>query len=56
METYKEDEIEDDSVKLEQILRKNILKATITLHHFLLQYEKTTHDILNTVRRVRDEI
>ncbi|KAM3307460.1 hypothetical protein P3S67_009203 [Capsicum chacoense] len=56
METHKEDEVEDDSVELEQVSRKDALKATITLHHFLLQYEKTTPDIINAVRRVRDEI
>ncbi|KAM3287572.1 hypothetical protein P3S67_021002 [Capsicum chacoense] len=56
METHKEDEVEDDSVELEQVSRKDALKATITLHHFLLQYKKTTPDILNAVRRVRDEI
>ncbi|KAM3304556.1 hypothetical protein P3S67_011422 [Capsicum chacoense] len=56
METHKEDEVEDDSVELEQVSRKDALKATITLHHFLLQYEKTTPDILNAVRRIRDEI
>ena len=56
METHKEDELEDNSVKLEQILRKDILKVKIILHHFLLQYEKTTPDIFNAVRRVRNEI
>ena len=37
MKTHKEDEVEDDSVKLEQVSLKDILKVTIILHHFILQ-------------------
>ena len=55
METHK-DKVEDDSAKLEQVSHKDALKVTITLHHFLLQYENTTTHIFNIVRRVRDDI
>ena len=42
MENDKEDKVEDDSSILEPISRKDALKATISIHIFLLQYENTT--------------
>ena len=55
MENDKEDEIEDDSSVLKPVSRKDALKATITLHNFLLQYENTTPELLNALKKVRDE-
>ena len=51
-----EDEVEDDSSILESISHKDALKATITLHNFLLQYENSTPELLNALRRVRGEV
>lgn len=52
IEIKKKSKVEDDSVDLEQVSRKNALKETITLHHFLLQYENYTLDFLNALIKV----
>ncbi|KAJ0027930.1 hypothetical protein Pint_35064 [Pistacia integerrima] len=52
----KEDEVEEDSSVLELVSCKDAPKATITLHTFLLQYENTILQLLNTLRKVRDEV
>ncbi|GJY99591.1 ultraviolet-B receptor UVR8 [Tanacetum coccineum] len=36
-----DDEVEDDSIALEPVTRKEALQAATTLHNFFLQYEKT---------------
>jgi ribosome-associated translation inhibitor RaiA len=51
-----EDKVENNNYILESVARKDVLKATITLHNFLLQYENTTLDLFNALRKVRDEI
>jgi ribosome-associated translation inhibitor RaiA len=51
-----EDKVENNNYMLESVARKDVLKATITLHNFLLQYENTTLDLFNALRKVRDEI
>jgi len=51
-----EDNVEDDNHVLEYALHKNALKATITLHNFLLQYENSIFELLNALGKVTDEI
>lgn len=51
-----DDEAEDDSIALEPVTLKEALQASTTLHNFLLQYEKTTPQLLGAVRRFKDEI
>jgi ribosome-associated translation inhibitor RaiA len=51
-----ENKVENNNYMLESVAHKDALKATITLHNFLLQYENTTLDLFNALRKVRDEI
>lgn len=51
-----DDEAEDGSIALEPVTLKEALQASTTLHNFLLQYEKTTPQLLGAVRRFKDEI
>lgn len=51
-----EDDVEDDSSRLEPIPRKEALKATTTLRNLLLQYDKTTPWLLGAVEKDRSEI
>ena len=51
-----DDEVDDDSVPLEPITRKEALQAATTLHNFLLQYENTAPQLLSALRRFKDEL
>lgn len=35
---------------------KKALNASTTLHNFLLQFEKSTPEFLDVIRKIRDEI
>ncbi|KAL0296138.1 UNVERIFIED_CONTAM: hypothetical protein Sradi_6665900 [Sesamum radiatum] len=50
------DEVEDDSIPLEPVTRKEALSATTTLHNFLLQLENSTSEHLAAIKKVRGEI
>ena len=50
-----DDEVEDDTIPLEPVTRKEALIASRTLHNFIVQLEKTTPKLLNAIRKVRDE-
>ena len=50
------DEAEDDTVPLEPVTRKKALVASRTLHNFLVQFENTTPELLDIIRKVRDEL
>ena len=50
------DETEDDILALELVTRKKALKASITFHRFLLQYENSSPKLLDAVRKIRNEI
>ena len=52
----KDDEVEDDSFTLKLVSCRNALLATITLNNFLIQHEKTTLDLFNVLRKVKDQI
>jgi hypothetical protein len=51
MKKQQRNEVEDNSYVLKPILHKDALKTTITLHNFLLQYEKTKLKLLNALRK-----
>ena len=51
-----EDEAEDDFIPLKPITRKEVIISSTTLHNFLLQFEKAIPELLNAVKKVRDEI
>jgi ribosome-associated translation inhibitor RaiA len=48
--------VENNNYMLESVAHKDALKATITLHNFLLRYENTILDLFNALRKVRDKI
>jgi hypothetical protein len=54
-ENDKEDEVENDSSILEPVSHNDALKTIITLNNFVLQYEDTTLELLNILRKVREE-
>ena len=51
-----DDEVDDDSVPLEPVTRKEALRATTTLHNFLLQYENTVPQLLSAIGRFKYEL
>ncbi|KAL4564918.1 hypothetical protein LXL04_028994 [Taraxacum kok-saghyz] len=51
-----DDEVDDDSVPLEPVTRKEALQAATTLHNFLLQYENTVPQLLSAIGRFKDEL
>ena len=51
-----DDEVEDDTIPLEPVTRKETLIASRTLHNFMVQFEKTTPELLDAIRKVRDEL
>ncbi|KAG4909094.1 hypothetical protein JHK87_055210 [Glycine soja] len=51
-----EDDGEDDKVSLEPVMRKEALVASNTLHNFMIQYKNTTPELLDAIRKVRDEL
>nr|GEW43399.1 RNA-directed DNA polymerase, eukaryota [Tanacetum cinerariifolium] len=50
------DEEDDESSTMEPPSRNEAIKAAITLNNFLLNYEKTTPEVLTMLRKIRDEI
>ena len=44
------------TIPLEQVTRKETLITSRTLHNFMVQFEKTTPDLLDAIRKVRDEL
>ncbi|XP_049381261.1 uncharacterized protein LOC125845773 [Solanum stenotomum] len=46
-----DDEVEDDTITLEQVTRKEALIASRTLHNFMIQFEKTTPELLDAIRK-----
>lgn len=50
-----DDEVDDDSVALEPVTRKEALQAATTIHNFLLQYENTVPQLLSAIGRLKDE-
>ena len=56
IENNVDDEVEDDIVLLEPVTHKKALIASRTLHNFLVQFENTAPEILNAIRKVRDEL
>ncbi|KAG5049623.1 hypothetical protein JHK85_010726 [Glycine max] len=51
-----EDDHKDDMVSLEPVTRKETLMASNTLHNFMIQYKNTTPELLDAIRKVRDEL
>ena len=51
-----ENEAADDSVSLQPITQKKAFTAAKTFHNFLLQFENTTLELLNAIRKVKNEI
>nr|AAT38752.1 hypothetical protein SDM1_42t00003 [Solanum demissum] len=51
-----DDEVEDDTIPLEPITRMKTLIASRTLHNFMVQFEKTTPELLDAIRKVTDEL
>ncbi|KAL5146375.1 CENP-B 2 [Glycine soja] len=56
IENNAEDDDEDDTVSLEPVTRKEALMTSNTLHNFMIQYKNTTPELLNAIRKVRDEL
>lgn len=56
LENNVDDEVEDNGVALEPVMRKEALITSRTLHNFLVQLENTTPEILNAIRKVKDEL
>lgn len=56
IENNAEDDDEDDTVSLEPVTRKEALMASNTLHNFMIQYKNTTPQLLDAIRKVRDEL
>ena len=48
--------VDDDSIPLEPVTRKEALQAATTIHNFLLQYENTMPQLLSAIGRFKDEI
>nr|AAT38686.1 hypothetical protein SDM1_32t00006 [Solanum demissum] len=46
-----DDEVEDDIIPLEPVTRKETLIASRTLHNFMVQFEKTTPELLDAIRK-----
>ncbi|KAH1209676.1 CENP-B 2 [Glycine max] len=53
---YPEDDGKDDTVPLEHVTRKEALMASNTLHNFMIQYKNTTPELLDAIRKARDEL
>ncbi|KAH1192170.1 hypothetical protein GmHk_20G059235 [Glycine max] len=55
IENNAEDDGEDDTVSLKPVTRKEALMTSNTLHNFMIQYKNTTLELLDAIRKVRDE-
>ncbi|KAK4727230.1 hypothetical protein R3W88_032147 [Solanum pinnatisectum] len=51
-----DDEVEDDTIPLELVTRKESLITSKTLHNFMVQFEKTIPKLFDAIRKVRDEL
>ncbi|KAK4709379.1 hypothetical protein R3W88_030304 [Solanum pinnatisectum] len=51
-----DDEVEDDTIRLGLVTRKETLIASKTLPNFLVHFEKTTPELLDAIRKVRDKL
>lgn len=49
-------EVEDNNFVLKPILHKDALKATITLHNFLIGPKNTIPELFNALKMVKDEV
>ena len=56
LENNVDDEVEYDTIPLEPVTRKEALIASETLHNFLVRFENITPEILDAIRKVRDEL
>ncbi|KAJ0028773.1 hypothetical protein Pint_36321 [Pistacia integerrima] len=50
------DKAEDDTIALEPVRHKEAFKASTILYNFLLQFENSILKLLDTIRKIRDEI
>ncbi|RID65958.1 hypothetical protein BRARA_D01128 [Brassica rapa] len=46
----------DVVILLETVTRKEAIVASKTLYNFWMQFEKTTSEILDVIRKIRDEL
>ncbi|CAK8534730.1 unnamed protein product [Lathyrus sativus] len=44
------------TVSLEPVTQKEALMVSKTLHNFMIQYKNTTPELLDAIRKVRDEL
>ncbi|KAK4722649.1 hypothetical protein R3W88_012882 [Solanum pinnatisectum] len=51
-----EDDVEDDIIPLKPVTHKEALIISTTLHNFMVQFKKTTPELLDAIRKVRYEI
>ncbi|KAH1246141.1 CENP-B 2 [Glycine max] len=56
IENNAEDDGEDDTVSLEPVTRKEALMTSNIIHNFMIQYKNTTPELLDAIRKVRDEL
>ncbi|CAK8574847.1 unnamed protein product [Lathyrus sativus] len=56
IENNAKDDDEDDTVSLEPVTRKETLMASNTLHNFMIQYKNTILELLDAIRKVRDDL
>ena len=56
IENNAEDDGEDDTMSLEPVTRKKTLMTSNTLYNFMIQYKNTTTELLDVIRKVRDEL
>ncbi|KAJ0035716.1 hypothetical protein Pint_25183 [Pistacia integerrima] len=49
-------EAEDDTIALEPVTHREAFKASTTLYNFLLQFENSILELLDTLRKIRDKI
>ncbi|XP_074349950.1 CENP-B homolog protein 2-like [Apium graveolens] len=56
LENSVEDDLEDDTTPLKPVTRKEALKASKMLNNFLMQHESTTPELLDAIRKIRDEL
>ena len=47
-----DDKVEDDTIHLLLVMRKETLSAFRTLHNFMVQFEKTTPKLLDVIRKL----
>ena len=56
IENNDEDEVEDDTVSMEVVTRKEALLASKTLQNFMLQFQNSAPELLDAIRKIRDEL